>query len=132
MGLGPSAHGLWHGAREANHYALERWAEALEAGRPWGETEPESAATRADEIVMLALRLGAGLHASDYSAGVWSDVHARYAPALRQAVAEGRLECRGESWRVAPAHRFVADDVIAWLAVRALPLEDLTVAGAHS
>jgi oxygen-independent coproporphyrinogen-3 oxidase len=128
LGLGPSAHGLWRGVREANHYALERWADALERGQPWMAREPETPASRAEEIVMLALRLGEGLRAADYESGVWTQVHARYGAALERAVSEGRLERTASGWRIAPRHRFVADDVIAWLAARAAPLEDLTVA----
>ena len=132
LGLGPSAHGLWRGVREANHYALERWADALERGEPWIEREPETAASRADEIVMLALRLSEGLEAADYAPEVWAQVDARYGAALERAADEGRLERTTLGWRIAPRHRFVADDVIAWLAVRAAPLDDLTVAGARS
>ena len=131
LGLGPSAHGLWRGAREANHYALDRWAGALERGESWSEPEAESAASRADEIVMLALRLGEGLRAADYDDDVWADVLARYGAALDRAAAEGRLERGADAYRIAPHHRFVADDIIAWLALRTAPLEDLTVAGAH-
>ena len=131
LGLGPSAHGLWRGVREANHYALERWAAGLEEGRPWGEREPETYASRADEIVMLALRLGEGLRLEDYPVEVREQIRARYGAALEAAVRESRLERTPGGYRVAPAHRFVADDAIAWLAARAAPLADLTLAGAH-
>ena len=135
LGLGPSAHGLWRGIREANHFGLEAWARALEEERPFAERERETPASRADEIVMLALRLGEGLREDDYEPPVRAETIARYGAALAAAVAEGRIERRPAGWRVAPAHRFVADDVIAWLAARAAPPRetavDLTVAGAH-
>ena len=131
LGLGPSAHGLWRGVREANHYALERWADALERGQPWMEREVETPGSRAEEIVMLALRLGEGLRAADYEPEVEAQVRARYGATLERAVSEGRLERTRGGWRIAPRHRFVADDVIAWLASRAAPAEDLTVAGAR-
>jgi oxygen-independent coproporphyrinogen-3 oxidase len=131
LGLGPSAHGLWRGVREANHDALERWADALERDWAWMEREVETPDSRAEEIIMLALRLGEGLRSADYEALVWAQVCARYGAALERAVEEGRLERTGGGWRIAPRHRFVADDVIAWLASRAAPAEDLTVAGAR-
>ncbi len=40
LAFGPSAHGLFDGERWANHWSLERWAEALERGLP-PETERE-------------------------------------------------------------------------------------------
>lgn len=123
LGLGPSAHGLWRGVREGNLYSLEAWAAALEAGDSWAECEPESPESRADEIVMLGLRLGSGLRPGDYGPGAWSDVTRRYGRALEAAVAAGRIERVGGGFRVAPEHRFVADDVIAWLMARAAPIE---------
>ncbi len=131
LGLGPSAHGLWRGVREGNLYTLDRWAAALERGEAWAEREPETRASRADEIVMLALRLGSGLVASNYDGAIWRDVLERYGDALARAVAGGRLECTPAGYRIAPRHRFVADDVIAWLMARAGARAHLTVRGTH-
>jgi oxygen-independent coproporphyrinogen-3 oxidase len=134
LGLGPSAHSLWSGVRNANAYALEAWAAALEGGRPWAAEEPETAASRADEIVMLGLRLGTGLEPGDYSVADWRAVTDRYGAALRRAVEEQRLERVGAGFRIAARHRFVADDVIAWLmaaADRRAPERDLTLCEAH-
>jgi oxygen-independent coproporphyrinogen III oxidase len=121
LGLGPSAHGLWSGGRYANHRVLERWATALERDEACDTFEPETDTTIADEIVMLALRLGSGLVASDHTPEDWRRVVTRYGPALERATAEGRLETREGGWRVPPRYRFVADDVIAWLMARARP-----------
>jgi oxygen-independent coproporphyrinogen-3 oxidase len=125
LGLGPSAHGLWGGGRYANHRTLDRWAAALASGAPCDTLEPETDATIADEIVMLALRLGSGLDPRDHGADDWRRVATRYGAALERATEEGRLErlgdSGGEGWRVAPRHRFVADDVIAWLMARVPP-----------
>jgi putative oxygen-independent coproporphyrinogen III oxidase len=115
LGLGPSAHGLWRGARYGNHYAPERWAAGLEADLPCDTVEVESERSRADEIVMLGLRLASGLSAADHPPGRWSEVTRYYGRAFREALAVGRLERTADGVRVAPAHRFVADDVIAWL-----------------
>jgi putative oxygen-independent coproporphyrinogen III oxidase len=121
LALGPSAHGLWRGVRYANHYALERWAAALLAGAPCATTETRSAASRADEIVMLGLRLGCGLDPRDHPRAAWNAVTARYRRAFERAVATGRLERVGASLRIRREHRFVADDVIAWLMALAEP-----------
>ena len=43
----------------------------------------------------------------------------RYATAFADAHAGGRLERTAHGWSLPAAHRFVADDTIAWLAVRA-------------
>jgi coproporphyrinogen III oxidase-like Fe-S oxidoreductase len=89
-GAGPSAHGLRTGARYANLWSLERWAEA------WNGLAPEERSrnppqSRAGEIVMLALRLGTGLMPDDYDASVWSEVRHGYGTALENAVRGGRL-----------------------------------------
>jgi oxygen-independent coproporphyrinogen-3 oxidase len=124
LALGPSAHGLWDGVRHMNHRALERWAAAIAAGRPGGELEPETRASRADEIVMLALRLDTGLDAADHDAAAWADVQARYGARLERGVAEGRLEARRRGWRIAPHRAFLADEIIAWLMAGARPLDE--------
>lgn len=115
LGLGPSAHGLWRGCRHANHYDLERWSAALAEGSACDRVEVESRTSRADETVMLGLRLGNGLAASDHSPERWREIHHRYGSAFRTARETGRLEATDDGLRVPPRHRFVADDVIAWL-----------------
>ncbi|MEK7823994.1 MAG: radical SAM family heme chaperone HemW [Candidatus Eisenbacteria bacterium] len=115
LGLGPSAHGLWRGARYGNHYGMGRWAASLEADRACDTVEPESARSRADEIVMLGLRLATGLAAGDHPPARWGEVTRRYRCAFRDALATGRLERTAGGVRVPRRHRFLADDVIAWL-----------------
>lgn len=115
LGLGPSAHGLWRGLRYGNHYATERWAACLESGRPCDEREAESERSRADEIVMLGLRLSRGVSAADHAPLRWREVLARYDAAFRLGVSTGRLAATPDGVRIARRHRFVADDVIAWL-----------------
>ncbi|TMQ70899.1 MAG: hypothetical protein E6K81_11445 [Candidatus Eisenbacteria bacterium] len=115
LGLGPSAHGLWRGMRTGNHYRLDHWAHALESGRACDTAEPESARTRADEIVMLGLRLATGLDAGDHAQARWAEVTARYGRAFQAGLATGRLEATEGGVRIPPGHRFLADDVIAWL-----------------
>lgn len=115
LGLGPSAHGLWRGVRYGNHYATERWAAGLASGRPCDEREAESERSSADEIVMLGLRLSRGVSAADHPPVRWREVTARYGTAFRDGVATGRLDATADGVRIAARHRFVADEVIAWL-----------------
>ena len=120
LGLGPSAHGLLNGVRYGNHYALERWASELALGRqPQSETEPESPERAASECVMLALRLSTGLKFADYPRPLARAIERRYAGAFDHAVAIGRLASAPGTLRIAATHRFVADDVIAWIEARA-------------
>lgn len=123
LALGPSAHGLWRGTRRANAYATHDWATRLERGDdPATEVEVETPVSRADEAVMLALRLGSGLVLEDLAPAARQELLTRYAHAFEDGVAAGRLERTPHGWRVPRAHVFVADDTLAWLAVRARPL----------
>ena len=116
VGLGPSAHGFLSGRRYGNHYDRNRWARSIERGEiPEAESERETAESREREIVMLGLRLACGLHPFDYPAADWEGVRARYGAAFRRALAQGRLEQCGDGVRIPAVHRFVADDVIAWI-----------------
>jgi oxygen-independent coproporphyrinogen-3 oxidase len=120
VGLGPSAHGLVNGERYGNHYALERWAAALEAGASCeAEREAASDGSAALEVVMLGLRLAEGLDARDYAPRAWAAVERRYRAAFDHALALGRLEATEHGVRIPRAHAFLADDVIAWIEARA-------------
>jgi putative oxygen-independent coproporphyrinogen III oxidase len=120
LGLGPSAHSHWDGARWGNHRDGARWALALEAGEPpEAEREHPDPATADGERLMLALRLSTGLDPADWPEADGQGFLARHRAALDHAVATGRLERHGGAWRVPEHHRFVADDVIAWVAARA-------------
>lgn len=120
VGLGPSAHGLWNGVRWGNVHEAAAWAAAIEAGESGeAERERETPETIADEIVMLGLRLASGLDAVDHPPGHWGFVESRYGRAFDEAVREGRLDRTESGWRIAPAHRFVADEIVSWLGARA-------------
>jgi oxygen-independent coproporphyrinogen-3 oxidase len=120
LGLGPSAHGLWRGERRANLHDARAWAAALERGAESSEScEFPGPAATADEIVMLALRLATGLRLADYPEQERTLLQERYGGALAAALAQGRLERTEGGWRIPAAHRFLADDTIAWLAARA-------------
>jgi oxygen-independent coproporphyrinogen-3 oxidase len=123
LAMGPSSHGLWRGERYENVRAMPDWAAALERGHdPAVARELETPASRADETVMLALRLALGLDLRDLPPDPREELEMRYGRAFADAHAGGRLERTPHGWRIPAAHRFVADDTIAWLAVRARPL----------
>jgi len=119
LGLGPSAHGLWRGVRYGNHYATERWAASLERDLPCDTVEPESERSRADEVVMLGLRLARGVSATDHAPARWREVLARYRGAFEAGLARQRLKATADGVHIRRRHRFVADDIIAWLMARA-------------
>jgi oxygen-independent coproporphyrinogen-3 oxidase len=123
LALGPSSHGLWCGERYENARALAAWAAALERGEdPSVAREPETGSSRAEESVMLSLRLASGLDLRDFPGMTREELEMRYGKAFAEGVACGRLERTAHGFRIPAAHRFVADDTIAWLAVRARPL----------
>lgn len=129
LALGPSSHGLWQGMRYANARSLGDWAARLEgAADPATDQELVDAAARAEETVMLGLRLGSGLDPGDLPAPERAELMARFGAALDAAVAAGRLELHVGRWRIPATQRFVADDTIAWLAIRARPLESVEAA----
>ncbi len=123
LALGPSGHALWHGERWANARSLGDWAARLEQGLdPALEREPETADSRADEVLLLGLRLAAGLDPADHAPESARALEQRFGAALEAARREGRLERANGAWRVPARYRFVADEVIAWLLARARPL----------
>jgi oxygen-independent coproporphyrinogen-3 oxidase len=123
LALGPSGHALWSGERYANAHALGDWAARLERGAdPAVEREAETPESRADECLLLGLRLAAGLDPADHAPEVARGLEDRFGAALNAGAREGRLERVGGAWRVPARHRFVADEVIAWLLARARPL----------
>ena len=123
LSLGPSAHGLWRGGRYANAHALGDWAARLERGLdPADEHERETPESRADETLMLAMRLASGLQMAGLEADDRHQFLARYGEALAAGVHAGRIERTDGGWRLPREHRFVADDTIAWLQVRARSL----------
>jgi oxygen-independent coproporphyrinogen-3 oxidase len=120
LALGPSAHGLWRGVRYANQRELSAWAQRLEQGLACDDAEPGSETSRLEEIVMLGLRLGTGVRREDHPDD-WASVMERFGAAVEWAARLGRLEGSASGFRIARRHRFVADDVIAWLLAAAEP-----------
>jgi len=76
-------------------------------------------AERATEVMMLGLRLDAGIDRRDHGPDSWRGLVERYGRAFDHAVAAGRLERTSYGFRIPAALRFVADDVLAWIEARA-------------
>jgi oxygen-independent coproporphyrinogen-3 oxidase len=124
VGLGPSAHGLLSARRYGNRRDLAPWALALETGGTVeAEEEGDEARAEALEVVMLGLRLCSGLRAADYSPETWARVERIHGEAIDHAVRTGRLERTAAGVRIPRALRFVADDVIAWIAAASERIE---------
>lgn len=124
LALGPSAHGLWGGVRHMNSRGFDAWADGLAHSRPWRTLEPETHASRTDEIVMLALRLGSGLLPEDHDPDTWGEVVDRFGVRLERGVAERRLLRSRGGWRISARHRFVADEILAWVLAGPAPRID--------
>jgi len=116
LGLGPAAHGHLNGVRAANSADLGTYLLSLEAGRlPPREEEAVDAKRRADERLLLGLRLRDGL--------AWRDLarefgHA-WAGALKGKIGAfteaGLVEDDGERLRLGQRGLFVSNRVIAAL-----------------
>ena len=120
LALGPAAHGFVNGDRYGNHYALSRWATALERGlSPEAERETQTPARRATEVMMLGLRLGRGLDSRDHPGRVWAELLERYGRALEGGVRARRLVRTRHGFAIPMRLRFVADDILAWIEARA-------------
>src|SRR5205814_9759544 len=101
LALGPSSHGLWRGVRYENARAMPDWAGVLERGEdPAVARELQSPASRADESVMLALRLASGLEMRDFPPDPREELEMRYGQAFAAAHAAGRLERTPPRWRI--------------------------------
>ncbi len=69
VGIGPGAHGRLAGEALRQHRAPEIWLERVEAqGHGTRQRETLDAATRADELVMMGLRLTAGIDGATFAA----------------------------------------------------------------
>ena len=119
LALGPSAHGFVRGRRYANHRDLAHWARGVGQGRPESSSERETPEAAAREALMLGLRLSCGVALSDHPRPVAEALSLHYGPAVQAALEEGRLEGGAEAFRIPARHRFVADEIVAWVEARA-------------
>ncbi len=68
---------------------------------------------------MLALRLATGWQPGDYPPGLRRATEQYYRAPFAHGLATGRLTAREEGVAIPAEHRFVADDIVAWIESRA-------------
>jgi len=121
-GIGPGAHGRLPtgdggAVATARLASPEAWLESVEArGHGTAETEIVPAETRAEEAVMLGLRLIEGLDKARFSSRIGRSLESVVdGEAAAQLVAGGHLEDSGDRLRATAQGRAVLDSVIAAL-----------------
>ena len=117
-GIGPGAHGrLTVGGTRlstATERAPEAWLERVEArGHGWTEEEPLADAERADEMLVMGMRIAEGIDADAYAALAGRPLDAG---AEAMLAAEGLVVRQGSRIRCTPAGMLVLDAVLAALA----------------
>jgi oxygen-independent coproporphyrinogen-3 oxidase len=116
IGLGPSAHSHWEGARWANERDLGRWARALLSGRdPRAFEERLEPEARAREALVMGLRRRDGWAREEFEAATGFDWRALCGEAIERLSALGLLEEEGGRLRLAEKALFVSDAVLAEL-----------------
>lgn len=110
LGLGVGAHGHLDGHRWWNHRTIETWLEHAEAGRgPVAGEEDLTDAERAEERLLLGLRLKEGLHPTDVPPLEPLRVHDAADAGLLQ-LSCGRFQATEDGW-------FLLDELLARLIV---------------
>jgi len=117
LGIGPGAHGRLGGEAIRQHRAPETWAAAVEArGHGTHERQRLAAEARAEEMVMMGLRLAEGIDAATFAAQagqpLWPLLSADGLARLEQGGFVERTAC---GLRTTPAGRLILNAVIAAL-----------------
>jgi oxygen-independent coproporphyrinogen-3 oxidase len=114
VGLGPSAASHIDGTRFKNLPHLGEWEKAIEQGEiPAADVETLSPRRRADELVMLRLRLADGLDFADFSARTGFDARQLYSEAIERLAKLGLIEADNNGARLSDIGLNVADTVAA-------------------
>jgi oxygen-independent coproporphyrinogen-3 oxidase len=112
IGLGPSAASHVQGVRFKNRPHLGEWENAIESDElPASDIEALSPRARADELVMLRLRLADGLNFSDFSARTGLDARAIYREPIVRLTKLGLIEADNTRVRLSDIGLNVADAV---------------------
>jgi oxygen-independent coproporphyrinogen-3 oxidase len=112
LGLGPSAASHIEGHRFKNRPHLGEWEAAIDRGElPATDVEILSPQQRAGELVMLQLRLTAGLNFADFAARSGLDARSLYADQIDRLHTLGLLEVDAHAIRLSPAGLNVADAI---------------------
>jgi oxygen-independent coproporphyrinogen-3 oxidase len=116
VGLGPSAHSHWGGARWGNVRSLALYCDALLEGRSPREfeerLEPEA---KAREALVMGLRRTAGVERARFREESGFEIEALSGPAIARLAALGLLEASAERVRLTERGLFVSDAVFAEL-----------------
>lgn len=118
VGVGPGAHGRRGGTATVRRMKPEGWLAAVHGAGHGIETEtPLDPATRAQEALLMGLRLTGGIDAAMFEAstgiGLWSAVDAA---ALDRLTRLGLIEASPDRLRLTPAGQPLLNAVIAELA----------------
>jgi oxygen-independent coproporphyrinogen-3 oxidase len=114
IGLGPSAASHVQGHRFKNRPHLGEWELAIDAGElPATDVELLTPRQRADELVMLSLRLTRGVSFDDYAAQTGFDAREIYGPQLRQLSQSGQIWVDNNGFGLSELGLNVADAVAA-------------------
>jgi oxygen-independent coproporphyrinogen-3 oxidase len=114
IGLGPSAASHIQGHRFKNRPHLGEWEQAIDRGElPAADVEILSPRRRADELVMLELRLSRGLRFDDYATRTGFDARSVYADQIERLCALGLLKADDAGFGLTEQGLNVADAVAA-------------------
>lgn len=112
VGLGVGAVSYCDGVRSAHTRSLEEYVAAALGGWPIPfEAERLEGRKRAGEALMLALRTAQGVGLSEFKERYGIDVMADYSPVVSRFAETGLLERVGDTMRLTPRGRFLANDV---------------------
>ncbi len=112
LGLGVGAASYRAGVRSTNTRDLTEYVAAARSGVPIpGESEELTGDDRIGEATMLALRTLEGVNVRDFSERYGVDFLKRYARVIADLDEAGLLAVSGESVRLTPRGRFLANDV---------------------
>lgn len=118
VGVGPGAHGRRAGDATARHRKPENWLSAVDAtGHGIAEERPLDPSTRAEEALMMGLRLRAGIERGDFEARTGAALETALDPRGRdELVSLGLIESDMRGIRLTAAGRPLLDAVLAKLA----------------
>jgi oxygen-independent coproporphyrinogen III oxidase len=114
LAFGPGAARYVDGVRSTNHRSVTTWLKRALAGEsPVADMETLDDEERARELIMLGLRMTAGIDVAAFEQRTGFDLHALCGASLPQFVADGLLEESAGHLRLTQDGRFLADTVTA-------------------
>jgi oxygen-independent coproporphyrinogen III oxidase len=112
VAFGPGAARYVDGVRSTNHRSVATWLKRVLAGEsPVADIETLDDEGRARELVMLGLRMTAGIDIAAFEQRTGFDLNALCGPALPRFVEDGLLEESAGHLRLTREGRFLADTV---------------------